>query len=225
MSDLRLPRIDVLIPLYRRRHHIARVIASVYDSSKWERIWPVFILTEDDAAVRWDIAEHRQLFHVLPGPRQPGDFARKINLGAQESDADWVFMGADDLAFHHGWAEKALAVAAKTGARCIGTNDLGNPRSKAGQTSTHTLVHRSYLADGTIDERGKLLHEGYSHNFVDDEFVATARRRGEFAMALGSNVEHLHPDWGKGIRDEVYELGVKDFAADRRLWNQRRRLI
>jgi hypothetical protein len=45
----------------------------------------------------------------------------------------------------------------------------------AGRHSTHSLVTRDYVERfGTIDEAGVVLHEGYPHEFVDDEFVQTA---------------------------------------------------
>jgi hypothetical protein len=45
-----------------------------------------------------------------------------------------------------------------------------------GEHSTHPIIVRSYIeGQGAIDEPGKALHEGYWHNFVDDELIGTAR--------------------------------------------------
>lgn len=107
----------------------------------------------------------------------------------------------------------------------VGTNDLGNPRVIAGKTATHSLVTRAYVGEhGTVDEPGKVLHEGYQHNFCDTEFVETAKRRGAWAFAGDSVVEHLHPHWSKGDDDETYRRGQAGFEVDRRLHARRRRL-
>jgi hypothetical protein len=67
-----------------------------------------------------------------------------------------------------------------------------------------------------------VAHEGYRHNFVDDEIVTAAKQRGVWQMALGSVVEHLHPVFGKAEDDEVYQLGKSCWEADWELFKQRR---
>jgi hypothetical protein len=103
----------------------------------------------------------------------------------------------------------------------VGTNDLGNQRVIVGEHATHSLVSRAYIARGSIDDPSRLLHEGYSHCFVDDELVATARARGAWVFAHDSFVEHLHPAWGKGPADPTYAAGARSFAHDRRLHRAR----
>jgi hypothetical protein len=153
-----------------------------------------------------------------------GRYSEKINLAAALTPSTpYLFLGADDLRFHAGWFEAARSK--MTGdVQVVGTNDLGNPRVTAGQHATHFLVKREYVAQGTIDGKPGLLHEGYVHNFVDDEFLGTARWRGAYAMALDSHVEHLHPDWGKAATDEVYAIGQLTFDRDRVLCQSRRSL-
>jgi hypothetical protein len=79
---------------------------------------------------------------------------------------------------------------------------------------------------GTIDESGKLLHEGYDHNSCDVEFIETAIHRDQFTFASESVVEHLHPLWHRGRvkRDAVYNKGLRHATMDRMLLNRRRHL-
>jgi hypothetical protein len=77
---------------------------------------------------------------------------------------------------------------------------------------------------GTVDEPGRLLHEGYGHNFVDNELVETAKTRDAWTFAADSIVEHLHPSWGKAERDQTYNIGRARFDADRRYFQRRQRL-
>lgn len=153
----------------------------------------------------------------------PGDYARKINYGVRATQEPWIFQAGDDLRFHEGWEEEALALSDVR--RVIGTNDLCNPRVRSGRHSTHTLVAREYVEErGTIDEPGKMLHEGYAHNFVDDEFIGTARSRNEYGFAAASHVEHLHPMRGEVPLDSTYRLGLAGFDADREILRSRRHL-
>ncbi len=157
---------------------------------------------------------------VITGPGVT--FAEKVNRGYRATSGPWLFVVGDDVRFHPGWLDHAQAVASDR-YHVIGTNDLGNPRVTSGDHATHFLVRRSYVDEvgASWDGPGVVAHEGYRHWFVDDEIVNTAKQRGVWAMALGSRVEHLHPAWGKGKRDEVYDLGTKEADRDRALFEKR----
>jgi hypothetical protein len=185
----------------------------------------VFICSPDDPTELEACKATGAQVLVASWPAGPGDFARKNNLGLRMTTEPWLFTGADDLEFHEGWADEVLRVADETGARYIGTCDGGNPAVLAGRHSTHSLIARSYAEElGTIDERGKIFHEGYDHQLVDNEACETAMARGEWAFAADSCVIHLHPFWGKAQTDATYAKGMRASAADRRLFESRRAL-
>lgn len=221
--------VAVLIPVLNRPERVEPLLASLYSSWEDEPLRPMFLVTQGDTATldALSVAEGDPHVMVLPGPREPGDYARKMNHAIRhlyrEGAVDWAFLGADDLCFCHGWADRAID-AADDAFDVVGTNDLGNPEVTRGQHSTHSLVRVSYLMRGTIDEPRTLLHEGYRHNWVDTEFVQTAQKRGAYIKAFDSMVEHLHPHWGKGELDATYQLGLADYDEDRRLFLARRRL-
>jgi hypothetical protein len=111
----------------------------------------------------------------------------------------------------------------------VGTNDLGSPRVVAGKHATHFLMARWYIEQhGTIDEPGKAMHEGYPHEWVDDEVVGTAKFRGMWAFAGDAHVRHDHPDWNAAIpRDAMYngqrrrmQMGRPLFLRRQRMWAQ-----
>jgi hypothetical protein len=153
----------------------------------------------------------------------PGDYARKINAGYRVTTDPLLFLGACDLRFHPGWLDAAKAKLAP-GIGVVGTNDLGNPRVIRGDHATHSLVTRAYADLGTIDGQPGILHEGYHHEFVDDELVGTAKHRKAWAFAPDSVVEHLHPSWGKAPTDHLYDAQRIRMAASWRDYRTRRRL-
>lgn len=223
-----LPDVSILIPVLRRPQNAERQVQNIVDATE-PGFEVVFISTIGDALQVEECKrlarEHSFVRHFTIPPQNGGDYAKKINHAFLETDAPWIFTGADDLNFHPGWFEACRVAYAATGCSVIGTQDLGNRRVLRGDHSTHSLVRRHYVeAYGTIDERGKVLHEGYPHEFVDDEFVETARARGEFVFAHHAVVEHLHPLWGKAPSDELYDQHVRRMAHGRRVYNKRKRL-
>jgi glycosyltransferase involved in cell wall biosynthesis len=167
----------VLIPVLRRPQNVRPLLASLADATP-EPHRALFICTRGDRA---EIDEIRSagadLLEIRPFPR--GDYARKINAGHQASSETFLFLAADDLRFHPGWLTAALDAMQDPAIGIVGTNDLGNRRVISGEHATHSLVRRSYVDRfGTIDRPGHVLHEGYWHEYVDDEFVETARARG-----------------------------------------------
>lgn len=215
----------VLTPLWRRPHRVVDAYDAVRDVTPCAHL--VLVVSPDDQAVA-DAAVQLLRERMLdePGSRgrntllytdwpggTPGDYARKMNLGYRATTEPLLFLGADDVRYHDGWYDRAIARLGP-GVGVVGTNDLGNPRVLAGRHSTHSLVVRSYVEEhGTIDEPGLMLHEGYVHEYVDDELVHTAKFRSAYAHAGDAIVEHLHPHWGKAETDASYDEQSRRMAA------------
>jgi GT2 family glycosyltransferase len=154
---------------------------------------------------------------------RPGTFAEKVNAAFQAIQGEpWIFLCGTDVEFHADWLNQALAMAGDR-YHVIGTNDLGNPRVMAGEHATHMLIRSSYVLEqgASWDGPGVVAHEGYRHWFVDDEIVSAAKQRGVWVSAMASKVEHLHPLWGKGVRDAVYTLGEQHMEEDRKTFARR----
>ena len=199
-----------------RPHRVSGVFESVRAATPDARV--LFIADPSDRETQDAIAMVDGEM-ISPG----GTYAQKINAGARVTTEPFVFLGADDLCFYPGWFQFA-ASAMSDAIMVVGTNDLGNRRVTTGQHSTHQLVARSYIELGQIDGRPGLLHEGYHHNFCDDEFVGVAKYRGLYRHAHDAIVEHLHPLWGKGADDDIYRLGMEGWGHDGRLHRERTRL-
>jgi hypothetical protein len=215
--------IVVLLPVLNRPKQAARVVQSLYDSFADAR--PLFLCSPGDKREIDACQATGAETLIVPFPRKKGDFQRKINFGLHHSHEEWLLIGADDLHFHLRWDAEALKIVRSTSCAVIGTNDLGNTNVMQGRLATHPLVRRDYaIEQGTIDEPGKILHEGYWHNWCDQELTETAQSRGQFAFAPRSHVEHLHYLWGKAEMDSTYTLGLECYEQDRLLLRYRRRL-
>lgn len=211
--------VAIVIPMLGRPHTVAPLVESILATTPDPHI--MFGCSTGDLDVIRAV-DGFDWFEV-PGPFV-GDYARKINIGFTMSDDPLLFTGACDIKFHPGWFEAATAKLDGT-VGVVGTNDLGSKRVMVGDHSTHSLVTRDYVERfGTIDEPGVVLHEGYHHEFVDDEFVQTAMHRGMWAFAEDSHVEHLHPAWGKAPMDRTYRMQRRRMQQGRRIYATRNHL-
>lgn len=230
----RYATVTVLVPVLNRPKRVSPLVDSLISSARFISLDLLFLCSPGDdeqrAAIRRVQGAHGPTCRVnaleIDDPPGRGDYAKKINAGFRNTATEFIFMGADDLVFHPGWIERALACHMETKACVVGTNDNGNRAVMQGEHSTHTLVHRDYGECGIIDnpDCGVPLYEGYDHNFVDTEFIQTAMARETWASAGDSIVEHLHPIWGKAENDETYKKGQLKFGTDRKLYESRRPL-
>lgn len=155
------------------------------------------------------------------------DFAKKINWAYEHTEQPWFFQGADDIRFSRGWDTEALRVAERHKAGVVGTNDLHNPLVRNRQHATHILVRRKYIEDwgGTFDNTGIVFSERYDHQFVDNELIALAKLRRQWAFAEKAVVEHFHPVWNLADWDPTYKKAFREAEADRRLFGTRLRVM
>lgn len=213
--------VAVIVPVMKRPQNAEPFMQSLRASTGLAEVIAVADATDVDTVAAWEAAGARVLFDHF-GDRA-GTFAEKVNYASPKTSAPWVFITGDDVRFHPGWLDHAQHVAKTQGVAVVGTNDLANPRVMAGDHGTHLLISCEYI-DGrgaSWDGPGVVCHEGYRHWFVDDEIVTVAKSRGEWASALGSRVEHLHPLVGKAPMDSVYERGKHNAARDKKTFQQR----
>jgi glycosyltransferase involved in cell wall biosynthesis len=226
-----MTELSILIPVLGRPQNASCVVDSILRTTGSSDYEIVFIATDDDDAELTELdaiaSQVSNVRTIVTPRRRHGDYAHKINLAFRETTSPWLFLGADDLRFHPDWFDNAKHAALTTQRRVVGTQDLGNSRVISGNHATHSLVNRSYIDQhGTIDERGKVLHEGYMHTWVDDEFIATAKHRDEFVFCFESVVEHLHPDWRKADprNDLAYGISRRSMSIGRRIYVKRSRM-
>lgn len=213
----------IIVPVLNRPAHVARTL-EYFDAVTPEPHVIVFVADEDDdaelAALEAAGADHLK---VPAG----ASYAQKVNAAYRMTNEPLLFMAADDLKPHRHWLDVAADHLDREGVSVVGTNDVANKRTMLGEHSTHTLFTRAYIEaeSGTMDEPDVVLHEGYAHEYCDDEFVATAKHRGRYAHAFGSIVEHLHPIAGKAPMDDTYRRGQEHTRESRRLFRQRARTL
>lgn len=211
--------VAVLVPTLGRPHRIREMMADLYATVTEDEVRLYFIAETHDLATLEEIIESGAF--GFTNDRSPS-YAGAINTGLLETTEPFIFTGADDLHFHEGWLPPLLERAQEFG--LVGTNDLYNREVLDERHATHFLVTREYALTGCVDAPGVLLHEGYTHNYVDTEAVGTAISRGQFAPCMESVVEHRHWLWGLSPMDATYEKGRDTEQIDRATFETRRAL-
>ena len=217
--------ISILIPTVGRPDRLAGLAANIHDTTVAEHEI-VFIVEEDDQAsiaAILDAGEHDR-FHINLEARSYAGACNSAYL--RHRLGELIFTGADDLHFHHGWDVEAMAHLDDQ-VLVVGTNDRLNPYVAKGWHATHYLIDRRYLdtEGGCVDAGpGSFLHEGYSHNFTDTEFIGTAKARARFRPCLEAVVEHLHHSAGRMAPDATTEKTQAGYGADAELYDRRKEL-
>jgi glycosyltransferase involved in cell wall biosynthesis len=216
-----VPGCAILIPVLARPHRVEPLLSDIKAATPQNhRI--LFIADVDDNE---EITALEQAGADYITVDQPRNYAAKINAGYHATNETLVFSGADDLHFHSNWLPRA-SMRITSQIHVVGTNDLGNESVMRGEHSTHTLFTRHYIEteSGVVDAANTVLHEGYPHDYCDNEFIETAKSRGRYVMAFDSVVEHMHWVWGKGTIDDVYRKAMSMSSVGRALFERRRRL-
>lgn len=217
-----MTELAVLVPVLNRPQNVAPLVASflagcptdsklIFLGMASDRAeWAACLAADDGERV---LLRHSGRAHTWP---------QKINKGTTLAFSDWLLCAADDIAFTPGWWDATAELRANPAIGVIGTNDLGNPRIPTSDLVIHPIVRATYIRDyGTIDEPGKIVHEGYHHWCCDDELLWTAKLRNAYAYCPEAIIEHLHPYWGKGEMDDTYRAGEAHANEDLALWRDR----
>jgi hypothetical protein len=222
--------IPIIIPSYGRADKALAVWANASSNTLGENE-VVFVVEEEDYEDYLEALVHTTGPDVILTVNQRSkNYGGAVNSALQHGGvshrATEIFMGADDLNFHRGWDQPAMkTLYALPHLQVVGTNDLLNEYVLAGWHATHSLVTREYIEEvgGVIDgDLGHVLADGYSHNYVDTEFIGTAKARAVFAPCLESVVEHLHASIGKSEKDATFEKNAEGIQKDCDLYYSRR---
>lgn len=210
-------RCAVIVPVLHRPQNVAPLIESLRASTGLAT--PYFVVQDGDKVMADTV--------LANGGRvitKTGSFAAKANYAVTQTDEPWLLFVGDDVHFHSGWLNAALDIANRYDKSVIATNDCHNPFVTRGEHATHPLMERRYIEElgASFDGPGTVAHEGYGHMFIDNEWTYLAKIRQQFAAALGSRVEHLHPFYDETVADDpIYELGRSTVDADQKLWMDR----
>lgn len=143
-------------------------------------------------------------------------YAPKVNLAYRGTFEPFMFFVGDDVRFQDGAMRRAVEYADSEELSMVSVSDGHSEPYRMAGIAPHPLVRRHYITRFGMswDGPGTVAHEGYFHQCVDLEWSFIARQRFEFGYCEEAVVEHLHPAFGKGLNDPIYDLGSFHWKAD-----------
>lgn len=217
MFDNLLPT-AILIPSLNRSHRLESVINNVSARTPLPHRRVFCVGDEKSKLVLHFMGEE----YVDDSESEDKRYVTRMNkLVSELKDEQTIFFGSDDVIHHHGWLENALEVMSTDPyPSLVVVNDMRNPNG------TQALMRRDYLEQAVFDAPGLAFHPGYLHQFADNEQFATAMAQGEYARAMASCVEHLHPLFKASNSlpdDETYRQAQdwKTWLHDTEMWKTR----
>lgn len=208
----------ILVPSLNRPQNLRRAVANIHENTP-EQHFILFMVSDPESMAILDELEE---WYIDDSDVEDHRYVTRMNkLISYIDDAKTVFFGSDDVLHRPGWLSQALAVM-DGGPSVVVVNDLRNPNG------TQAVVRRDYIPTAVFDAPGLAFHPGYLHNFADSEMFLTAQRRGTYARAMNSIVEHLHPVFGSQNADPwdaTYTNAQQGWDADLLHFQQRMNLI
>lgn len=207
--------IAVIVPVIRRPEAAARFMRSWRETTTG--LSNVYAVSHSGDRETW-LAWHQAGVHRVlraPGPK----YSTKVNTAYLWTSEPWLLLVGDDVEFTPGWEQAALKATEEPGALVISTNDGTGRGEILSQLAVHPMFSRMYIdtVGASLDGPGTIAHEGYHHWYVDQEWSMLARARGHLVYAPKVLIRHLHPAFGTGEMDPIYELAQEGAEADRAL--------
>ena len=214
--------VAILVPTLGRPQALRPLLESVARTTAPRTVNVVFVVDHDDPATHAELQAAWQQGWLFGRCFADGTYPEKVNAGLWASDDPLVLPAADDVVFHAGWLEHALA-AFTDGVDVVGTNDL-TPATVDGQHATMPIVRRSYIASpgAAHGETGSVFHAEYHHSWCETELCKLAQHRGVYASCPASIIEHRHHAWGTREIDDTDRKGnLRNWDADETLFEER----
>jgi len=212
----------ILVPSLNRPQRLRSLVNNIHWSTPEEHR---LLFCVEDPESKHILFELGEWFLDDSGDSDHRYVTRMNKLIHHLKDANSIFFGSDDVLHHEGWLSSALSVMAAYDKSVIVVNDLHNPNG------TQAVMRRSYLPKAVFDAPGDAFHSGYRHNFADTEQFFTAYMQDQYARAMESVVEHLHPVFGARNSlpwDDTYTdivMNGPDWVEDKARFESRARRI
>lgn|SRR5574341_1143505 len=199
------PLISIIMPTLGRPDRLRIAVNSLWRSTGT----PVECVVISEEAASCRVAEELGCRVIRT---TGGTAVEKWNIGAAEAHGAWIALGADDLIYHHNWAEEALR--ANLGGY-VGFNDMW---LKLDMFATHFMMTREFM----IQHNGGCLAIPAYHSWcIDMETAARAKWAGAYVWARRAIVEHRHVDHGIARMDKTYEIGRGWHDVDKEIFESR----
>lgn len=212
-------KIAVLLPSAYRPQQLVNCINSLKtDPEPWP-VCDVFVslVSDDPSSIRAIMDWPVEIEIRTPEQYRRGAIWAWNQLLIPAYDYELFVLGADDLVFGPGWAQRAVAALDRLGGSgLVGFNDLS---SDGLLYAAHWLASRDFIVN---DLGGVMYPQMYKSWWCDREVTDVAQRANKYIWAKDAIVEHFNYTFGKSKVDQTYRDAITNYQADEQLYYDRR---
>lgn len=213
-----MKKLSIWLPTYKRPHTLQKVADNIKETTK-NSYQLYFGLEPDDT-------EGIEAAKLVPGAqvvinRYKTGYADTIQSMYEDSDEEFAFHANDDFLFLPSWDEVPMSMFDTESIMMVGVKQ----READNDCSAICFWRRRYIEEqsGVIDMPNRVFYP-YHHNYQDTESTQTAQSRGVWAKCDAPCIEHQHPGFTGGEKDETYKKNDATAEADRATFESRKHL-
>lgn len=213
-------------PTYKRPHKLVSVMDNLRARTKNSHTLYFGVEPEDKASIQAvKRCIHRgkangQDVKLVINPYEMG-YSNTIQAMYEVSSEPFAVHINDDFIFHPNWDEQAIAMFETPHIMMVGVKQ----REIDTDCSAVCFWRRTYIEtqSGVIDMPNRVFYP-YKHNYQDTESTQTAQRRGVWAKCDFWGIDHKHPGFTGGEKDETYKKNDATADEDRETFESRKHL-
>ena len=207
----------VLCPTYKRPHKLQGVVDNLKEATK--NSYTLYFGVEPEDAASYEAAMATGAKVVINTGRM--GYSDTIQTMYELSKEPFLWHGNDDFFYLPNWDEQPIAMFERPEVMVVGCRQTPTDES----FSAVSFIRRKYIEEqsGVIDMPNRLFYP-YNHNYQDTEMTQTAQARNVWAKCDAPCIDHQHPGFNGGAKDETYRKNDATVGLDERTFESRKRL-
>lgn len=213
-----MAELAIWCPTYKRPHKLRALADNIRKATKSSFTLYFGLEPDDEEGIK--AAKLIRTAKVILNPYEMG-YSNTIQAMYEQSNEPFWFHANDDFFFHPNWDEKPMAMFDSDWVQVVGV-----PQNEADHDySAICFGRRKYIQEqsGVIDMPDRVFYP-YHHNYQDTEFTRTAQKRGVWAKSEAPCIDHQHPGFTGGPKDETYKKNDATTGLDERTFDSRKHL-
>lgn len=206
------------MPTYKRPHKLQQVADNIREATKNSYTLYFGLEPHDEAGI--EAAKKVKGAKVVINPYEMG-YSNTIQAMYESSKEPLWFHANDDFLFLPNWDEVPISMFETKSVKVVGVKQ----NEADTDCSAVCFGRRSYIDEesGVIDMPKRVFYP-YHHNYQDTEFTRTARKRGVWAKSEVPCIDHQHPGFTGGPKDETYKKNDATTGIDQKTFESRQHL-
>lgn len=208
----------VWCPTYKRPHKLQGVADNLKKATKNSYTLYFGLEPEDETGIE---AAHKVKGAKVVINKYEGGYSNTIQTMYKITKEPFAFHANDDFFFFDNWDEQPIAMFEASGVSVVGCKQ----RLEDTSFSAICFMRLQYIKEqsGVIDMPDRVFYP-YNHNYIDTEFTRTAQHRGVWAKCDAPCIDHQHPGFTGGQKDETYKKNDATVMLDQRTFESRQHL-